>query len=142
MTLRIAPLSEALGAEVAGPDWARPLDSDTLAELDRAFLEFHLLCLRAEPLDAPTFARLARTFGEPKAQLIASERQAEAPEVSRLESTYRSAADKPNDIRDVRLTGWHTDDSYFPVPAKATVLQALAIPESGGQTRFANMQAA
>ena len=142
MTLRIAPLSEALGAEVTGPDWARPLDPDTLAELDRAFLEFHLLCLRAEPLDALAFARLARYFGEPKDQLIASERQEDAAEVSRLETTYGSAADKPDDMRKVRLSGWHTDDSYFPVPAKATLLQALAIPESGGQTRFANTQAA
>ena len=142
MTLRIAPLSEALGAEVTGPDWARPLDPDTLAELNRAFLEFHLLCLRAEPLAASAFARLARYFGEPRVQLIASERQEDAAEVSRLETTYGSAADKPDDMRKVRLSGWHTDDSYFPVPAKATVLQALAIPESGGQTRFANMQAA
>ncbi|MCH6588049.1 MAG: TauD/TfdA family dioxygenase, partial [Proteobacteria bacterium] len=70
MTLRIAPLSDALGAEVAGPDWGRPLDPDTLAELDRAFLEFHLLCLRAAPLTALAFARLAHYFGEPKAQLI------------------------------------------------------------------------
>ena len=127
MTLRIAPLSKALGAEVAGPDWARPLDPDTLAELDRAFLKFHLLCLRAEPLDAVTFANLARNFGEPQIQLIASQRQGEAPEVSRQETTYRSAADKPDDMRKVRLTGWHTDDSYFPVPAKVTLLQALAI---------------
>jgi taurine dioxygenase len=77
-----------------------------------------------------------------RALVIASERQEDAAEVSRLESTYQSAADKPDDMRKVRLTGWHTDDSYFPVPAKATLLQALAIPKSGGQTGFANMQAA
>ncbi len=142
MTLGIVPLSDALGAEVVGPDWSRPLDPHTRAELNEAFLEFHLLCLRAEPLDALAFARLARCFGEPKAQLITSERRGNVAEVSQLESTYQSAADKPDDMRKVRLTGWHTDDSYFPVPAKATMLQALAIPESGGQTHFANMQAA
>ncbi len=142
MTLGIVPLSDALGAEVVGPDWSRPLDPHTGAELNEAFLEFHLLCLRAEPLDALAFARLARCFGEPKAQLITSERRGDVAEVSQLESTYQSAADKPDDMRKVRLTGWHTDDSYFPVPAKATMLQALAIPESGGQTHFANMQAA
>ncbi len=49
MTLRIAPLAEALGAEVAGPDWARPLDAGTLAELNRAYHEFQLLCQRSEP---------------------------------------------------------------------------------------------
>ena len=142
MTLGIVPLSDALGAEVVGPDWSRPLDPHAVAELNEAFLEFHLLCLRSEPLTALAFARLARYFGRPKVQLIGSERQAEAPEVSQLETTYKSAADKPDDMRKVRLSGWHTDDSYFPVPAKATLLQALAVPESGGQTRFANMRAA
>ena len=42
----------------------------------------------------------------------------------------------------VRLSGWHTDDSYFERPAKATVLQALAIPSFGGQTRFSNTRKA
>ncbi len=139
MTLRIVPLSEALGAEVTGPDWARPLDSRTSAALRHAFLEFHLLCLRSEPLTSLAFLRLARHFGTPQTQLIAEGRQADAPEVSRLETTYPSMADKPDDMGSVRLSGWHTDDSYFPVPAKATLLQALAIPDSGGQTRFANM---
>lgn len=142
MTLRIAPLSPALGAEISGPDWSRPLDECAVTALQTAFLEFHLLCLRAEPLTPRAFARLAQYFGTPQIQLIADERQADAPEVSRLETTYPSAADKPDDMRLVRLSGWHTDDSYFPVPAKATLLQALAIPESGGQTRFANMRTA
>lgn len=142
MTLRIVPLSEALGAEVTGPDWAQPLDSRASAALRHAFLEFHLLCLRSETLTSLAFLRLARNFGTPQTQLIAEERQADAPEVSRLETTYQSAVDKPDDMGLVRLSGWHTDDSYFPVPAKATLLQALAIPDSGGQTRFANMQTA
>ena len=142
MTLRIVPLSEALGAEVTGPDWSRSLDDGAVAALNDAFLEFHLLCLRSETLTSLAFLRLARNFGTPQTQLIAEERQAEAPEVSRLETTYQSAADKPDDMGLVRLSGWHTDDSYFPVPAKATLLQALAIPDSGGQTRFANMQTA
>ncbi len=142
MTLRIVPLSEALGAEVTGPDWAQPLDSRTVAALEAAFLEFHLLCLRSETLTSLAFLGLARQLGTPQTQLIAEGRQADAPEVSRLETTYRSMADKPDDMRSVRLSGWHTDDSYFPVPAKATLLQSLAIPDSGGQTRFANMQTA
>ena len=142
MAFRIEPLSPALGAEVSGLDWSRPMDACAAAALNDAFLEFHLLCLRSEPLTPRAFAKLARTFGAPQVQLIANERQAEAPEVSQLETTYRSAADKPDDMRLIRLSGWHTDDSYFPVPAKATMLQALAIPDSGGQTRFANMRAA
>jgi taurine dioxygenase len=142
MTPRIEPLSEALGAEVTGPNWARPLDDGAVAALKDAFLEFHLLVLRSETLTSLAFLRLARHLGTPQTQLIADGRQADAPEVSRLETTYLSAAGKPDDMGSVRLSGWHTDDSYFPVPAKATLLQALAIPDSGGQTRFANTRTA
>ena len=50
--------------------------------------------------------------------------------------------DKLDDLEQVRLSGWHTDDSYFEAPAKATLLQSIAIPDSGGQTRFCNTRAA
>ena len=57
-------------------------------------------------------------------------------------STYARAEDKPADMRRMRLTGWHTDDSYFETPAKATLLQSIEIPDSGGQTSFCNTRAA
>ena len=140
--MQIAPLSEALGAEVSGLDVTAPLDEAIVAALNAAFLEHHLLCVRSQPLSAPEFARVARTFGAPQLQLLRDRRNDEAPEVSMLESTYRRPEDKPDDLVQVRLSGWHTDDSYFAEPAKATMLQSLAIPSSGGETKFANMVAA
>ena len=142
MTLRIAPLSDALGAEVTGVDWTRLPGGDALQAIKAAFLEHHLLCLRSEPLTPAQFARAARCFGEAQVQLIRGERQDDSPEVSRLETTYAAPEDKPGDMAKARLSGWHTDDSYFAAPAKATLLQALALPESGGETRFANARAA
>ena len=44
-------------------------------------------------------------------------------------------------IEDVRY-GWHSDLSYDPKPAKATLLHATNIPSSGGNTCFANAAAA
>jgi taurine dioxygenase len=38
--------------------------------------------------------------------------------------------------------GWHTDHSNDVRPPKATVLHAVALPGSGGDTQFANMAAA
>lgn len=140
--MRVSPLGDALGAEVTGLDIGQPLDPETRAELNAAFLGHHLLCFRGPPLTAPEFARVARTFGTPQLQLLRHRRNAEAPEVSMLDSTYKRPEDKPDDLSRVRLSGWHTDDSYFAEPAKATMLQALALPSSGGQTRFANMRRA
>ncbi len=142
MTLAIRPLSEALGAEVAGLDLARPLAEDEAAAVREAFLAHHLLCFRSRPLAAADFLRVARLFGEPQLQLIRQRRHDEVPEVSMLESTYKRAEDKPDDLALVRLSGWHTDDSYFARPAKATMLQALALPSSGGETRFCNTRRA
>lgn len=142
MALEIQPLSAALGAEVRGLDLAWPLDRVTQGALGQALLDHHLLCIRSAPLSARDFAAVAGSFGEPQMQLIRSRYDAQAPEVSIHVSTYREPADKPDDLSMVRLSGWHTDDSYFAEPAKATLLQSLALPESGGETRFCNTERA
>jgi len=140
--LEIRPLSDALGAEVSGLDLTRPLDDATVAKIRDAFLKYHLLCIRSAPLEPAAFARLAGYFGKPQLQLLRKRRHGETPEVSILESTYKRAEDKPDDMRLVRLSGWHTDDSYFATPAKATMLQSIRIPDSGGETKFCNMRKA
>ena len=142
MTIEIRPLCDALGAEVIGADLTRPLRDDEIKAVDDAFLQHHLLRFRTEPLDPADFAQVARYFGEPQQQLLRHQRHGETPEVSVLESTYREAQDKPDDLGTVRLAGWHTDDSYFKVPAKATMLQSIVIPSSGGQTKFSNTRKA
>jgi alpha-ketoglutarate-dependent taurine dioxygenase len=38
--------------------------------------------------------------------------------------------------------GWHTDSSYMPVSAKASMLSAHVVPRSGGNTEWADMRAA
>ena len=142
MTLQITPLSAALGAEVAGVDWTQPVSDTTVAAIKDAFLTYHLLCLRTQPLEPTAFAQVGRYFGEPQIQLLRNMRVEGAPEVSVFNSTYKKAEDKPVDLLLDRRSGWHTDDSYFAVPAKVTLLQALEIPEHGGETRFCNARAA
>ncbi|MEM9669454.1 MAG: TauD/TfdA family dioxygenase [Pseudomonadota bacterium] len=38
--------------------------------------------------------------------------------------------------------GWHTDHSYDQIPAMGSILRAIDLPETGGDTLFASMQAA
>lgn len=140
--LEIRPLSDALGAEVTGLDLTRQVDGAQREKIQDAFLKHHLLCLRSDPLEPADFARVAGYFGKPQLQLLRKRRHGETPEVSVLDSTYKRPEDKPDDMRLVRLSGWHTDDSYFATPAKATMLQSIEIPDSGGETRFCNMRKA
>ena len=140
--MQIKPLNNALGAEVSDLDLSTPLDGGTIDRINQAFLDHHLLCLRSPPLSPAEFARIARYFGAPQLQLLRDKRHGEVPEVAVLESTYKKSADKPDDMALVRLSGWHTDDSYFAKPAKATMLQSIKIPEQGGETRFCNLRKA
>ncbi|MBT5264751.1 MAG: TauD/TfdA family dioxygenase [Rhodospirillaceae bacterium] len=140
--MRIEPLCSALGAEVSDIDLSQPLDRETSDALRAAYLEHHLLCFRSDPVTPAEFVRVARIFGEPQRQLIRDEWVDGVEEVSMLNSTYERPEDKPEDMSLVRLTGWHTDDSYFPVPAHSTLLQSIQIPESGDQTSFANTRKA
>jgi taurine dioxygenase len=48
-------------------------------------------------------------------------------------------ADGTTDKTAIRAEDWHTDDSYFAVPAKATLLHGIEIPSHGGATWFCNM---
>jgi alpha-ketoglutarate-dependent taurine dioxygenase len=38
--------------------------------------------------------------------------------------------------------GWHTDSSYMPLAAKASVLSAQVVPSRDGETEWADMRAA
>ena len=142
MSTEIRPLHDALGAEVSGLDLSQPLNRPDIDAIQDAFLERQLLCLRSDPLSPQKFSTLSRHFGEPQRQLIRRTRHDDVPEISVLDSTYKKSADKPADFKLNRKSGWHTDDSYFEVPAKVTLLQALQIPESGGDTLFCNTRKA
>lgn len=138
----INPLGETLGAEVIGLDPSRDLTEDESNTLNEAFFDHLLICMRCDPMSAKDFARFGRQFGTPQLQLLRRRRHGDAPEVSVMDSTYNSPEDKPDDMQLLRLTGWHTDDSYFAKPAKATMFQSIKIPDAGGQTRFCNMRQA
>jgi taurine dioxygenase len=56
---------------------------------------------------------------------------------------YISNQDKfPDGRRYIPGEGWHTDHSNDVRPPKATVLHAVKLPDRGGDTQYANMEAA
>ncbi|MFT4582326.1 MAG: taurine dioxygenase [Gammaproteobacteria bacterium] len=140
--MNIDPLSQALGAEISGVDWSKPLDQSAIEQTKAALLRYHLVCLRSDRLSATQYGNLATHFGEPQLQLLRDARDPVVPVVSVFDSTYKNAEAKPANLLLDRRSGWHTDDSYFAIPAKITLLQALTIPSTGGETRFCNAVAA
>lgn len=142
MTFEIRPLGDALGAEVLGGDFTTNLTSGEVDELESAFLTYHLLCLRSEPLSPKAFFKVASYFGTPFTETTRKNRVGDLPEISRLESTYKTQEAKPKDPKLNRRSGWHTDHSFKEFPPKATLLHSHKIPSEAGQTQFCNTQKA
>jgi len=140
--LTVKPLSKALGAEIIGGDYSKPLNEKNINFLKNNFLKYHLLCLRSKKLNAKELYKVANYFGQPFTEVTRNHWDKEVPEISILESTYNSQRDKPEDPKLNRRSGWHTDHSFKEFPPKATVLHGHEIPSYAGHTRFCNTKKA
>ena len=90
MTMKVIPLSSALGAEVIGVDFKKNLSKEIIQKLIKAFLKYHLLCLRSKPLNPEQFFKVACCFGTPFSETTRDQWVNNLPEISKLVSTYKS----------------------------------------------------
>jgi len=129
-TLTLQPLTTALGVEVGGVDLSERLDERVIADLHRAFLDHLVLVFRDQTLTPRRQVEVARLFGRPAIYPFV-QGLAEAPEVHEILKTENET---------VNFGGsWHSDTAYKPQPDQATLLYALEVPRTGGDTLFANM---
>ena len=135
--IEVRKLGGPLGAEIVGLDPRVPLAAADLKIVEQAFLDNLVLRFRGTPLSAAQLRDFGRSFGELRAHVAKDYRHPEFPEV-----VLMTNLDKDGNYDQVgaeRGVGWHSDGTFEPVPPKATVLHAIAVPDSGGNTIFANM---
>src|SRR4051794_23487147 len=116
----IEPADATLGARVTGVSLAS-LDDETWAALERAFLDHAVLVFPGQHLGGEEQKAFAQRFG---ALEILSGDDALTPITNRRrDGTLRPAGDAVMEILRGN-EGWHTDSSYMPVSAKASMLSA------------------
>jgi alpha-ketoglutarate-dependent taurine dioxygenase len=135
-------LDAVLGARIDGVD-LRAIDGETFAAIQRAWLDRQVLLFRNQALGDEDLVAFSRRFGDLD----------QAP----VQETGRRFVDGipeiyvvSNVVQDGEPIGslgsgeavWHTDMSYLPDPPKASVLYALEVPATGGDTSFCSMYAA
>lgn len=146
--MRVTPTGDALGADIQGVDLAQ-LDDAAFARIEEAWHEHLVLRFRGQSLNDMDLMRFSERFGRlDKVPIRAAEtvmtfdpRLDIAPEARNYVTV----------ISNVKIDGkaigglgsyeshWHTDMSYNPEPPTASVLYAIEVPPSGGNTSFANM---
>src|SRR5215213_8203928 len=127
------------GVEAAGVDLSQPLADADFRALEQAFYAHHLLALRAQDISAQQFAAFARRIGPPQPHVIDQFHHPDDPNILILSNVRKDG--KPTGLQDAG-SYFHTDYSYLAVPARATTLYSRLVPKVGGDTLFANQQAA
>jgi taurine dioxygenase len=136
----IAPLSPLMAAEITGFDAAQPIDDLTRDSVLEALGKYKVLVLRDQNLAPSEQAAFTKRFGELEPHVNREFRGAGVPEVHPVNNFDDRG--KPGRGRNIGNYSWHTDKSYMPRPSLATFLYAVTLPPAGGDTEFADMQAA
>ncbi|MGW8949437.1 TauD/TfdA dioxygenase family protein [Streptomyces sp. NPDC055709] len=130
--LGIHPLTPHIGAEIDGVDLSLPIGEDLAEELRQALLEWKVVFFRDQHAFGPqSQLALSRVWGEPEPNPFFP--KTETVGVSRLAKDAKAIGNK---------NIWHSDHSFMAAPALGSVLRAVEIPPSGGDTMWADMAAA
>lgn len=136
--MKVEALDATLGAVVTDVRLV-DLDDDGFAEVEAAFHQHAVLVFAGQHLSSDEQLAFARRFGEIEV-LVGNDGMTPIANTTREGEVL--AADNPVMSILRGNSGWHTDSSYMPVAAKASMLSAQVVPSKGGLTEWADMRAA
>lgn len=130
-----------LGAEIGGVDCSRAIAGDVLAAIEQAWYDNLVVVFRGQQLDDDGLLAFAANFGElDDAPQNPSGRPwlADYPQLNVVTNMRDGKGNLLGSHGNAEMT-WHSDLSYSPVPAAASMLYGIVCPPEGGATHFANM---
>jgi taurine dioxygenase len=143
MSVTVMPISPAVGAEIGNVDLRRLSDAD-FARIEQAWNRHSVLLFRGQQLSDDDLLAFSRRFGALDPPPIQEHGRQSPPGYPDVYVVSNVLDDKgaPIGALGAGEAVWHTDMSYADMPPDASMLYALEIPPSGGNTYFLSMQAA
>jgi taurine dioxygenase len=135
----VVPTGKALGAEIRGVD-LRTVEADDFACIYRAWLDHSVLLFRGQNLSDDDLIAFSERFGDLDWAPVqeSGRRFVEGhPEIYVVSNVLEKG--EPIGSLGAGEATWHTDMSYLQDPPKASILYALEVPSSGGNTYFNSM---
>jgi taurine dioxygenase len=132
-----------LGAEIGGIDISRPLSSQAVAGLLAAWYDHLVLVFRDQNMNDETLVAFSRNFGALEKAPVPEKLRGgfshvpKLPEVAVVSNVVENGV-AIGALGDGDLV-WHNDMTYLANPPPASVLCAVELPPSGGDTWFCNM---
>jgi taurine dioxygenase len=128
----VTPLTPTIGAVIGDVDLAQNLDAQIIADVRAALLKHKVIFFEDQHITPVQHRDFAARFGDLHTHPLYPG-VPEAPEMFILDNHANNPTD--NDA-------WHTDVTFIETPPLGAILYAKLLPESGGDTCWANMQAA
>ena len=128
----VEPIGPTIGAELHGIDLSKPLDRDTFAFLEEALIDRKVIYVRNQTMTPAQHVAIGRLFGD--LEVHPFHPQGEFPEIMVLDNH------KDNPVLATDL--WHSDTTFRECPTRYSILRALIMPQTGGDTIWADMRAA
>ena len=134
-SIKVDPLTCALGAELSGVDLGAASRDETLfAEIKALLLQYKVLFLREQHFSRAEHVAFARRFGELEDHPVVGS----DPEHPGLVLIYKGA-----DTRHLQYeNAWHCDATWRDHPQMGAVLRCVECPPVGGDMIWANMELA
>ena len=137
--LTVAPLSDALGAEVKGVNLAE-IDDATYQAIRNAFVDNLVLLFRDQDITDEQLVAFSRRFGDLDMAPPQEHGQLAVtglPEIMVI-SNVKEGGVPIGSLGDGEAI-WHTDMNYVDTPPLGSALYSREVPDSGGDTGFCNM---
>ena len=131
--MKIIPTNSLVGAFVEDIDLSCPIESNETDELLSAWHKYGVLFFKNQNLDDAQQIAAASIFGEPAPYDF-------APTTEGSKIVSKLVHEKG--IFSGGSATWHSDATWLKEPPRASILQAIKLPNSGGDTLFACMSTA
>jgi len=131
-SLQIKKVTRVIGAEISGISLKEPLKPEDRAAIEAALVEHHVLFFRDQDITPEEQVEFSRQFGEISTPPF-TPKYSKSPDYIVLDQTSPEGEGADN---------WHSDNTFMTEPPLGSILKAVLLPETGGDTCFANMVAA
>ena len=137
MSYTIENIVGSMGARVRGLDLSQPVAHDDVQALKAAWYDRQLLVFEDQDLTNEQHIEFSRHFGPLEVHPSGKYVLRDYPELLLL-TNRRDEAGNYVSLRDGGSV-WHSDLSYMKEPSLGSLLYAIDVPETGGDTEWANM---
>jgi alpha-ketoglutarate-dependent 2,4-dichlorophenoxyacetate dioxygenase len=145
--LTITPIHPCFGARLEGVDLSEHLDTRTFRAIYDAFQAYSVLVFHNQRLEDEQQMAFSQRFGPLETTITAIGREnrlhPNLVDLSNVDPERDGHLMAWSDRRMIYQSGnqlWHSDSSFKPTPAMASLLSAREVPPVGGETEFASMR--